>query len=133
VAGFENAYLSRLADATFNRAGRSIDNRFRPGLKEVEAGLESEDAVAILQRGRDKGVFEVPYRTLLPEKIKNLLAVGKSSSGGTAHRLHSFSVIHGQAAGTAAALCVRSNQLPSQLDVHRLQNELKKQGVALPE
>ena len=77
VPGFEKAQLSRLADATFNRSGRSIENDFTPKMKEVEAGFEAQDAVGIIQRGQDKGIFEVPYRTLLPRKIKNLLRRGQ--------------------------------------------------------
>ncbi len=133
VPGFERTQVIRLADATFNRSGRSIDNDFKPDKEMSESDFQADDAIAKLQRGKDKGVFEVPYRTLLPRKIKNLYAVGKSSSGGTRHRLHSLSVIHGQAAGTAAALCVKNDTLPGELDVKLLQVELRKLGISLPE
>ena len=37
----------------------------------------------------------------------------------------------GEATGTAAALCVKTNKLPKELDVKRLQDQLIKQGAEI--
>jgi hypothetical protein len=70
---------------------------------------------------------------MLPQKIDNLLAVGKSSSGGIAFRTHMLSVIMGQAAGTAAAVAVKDHTTARDVNIRKVQAELRKAGVPLPE
>ncbi|OJU13242.1 MAG: pyridine nucleotide-disulfide oxidoreductase [Clostridiales bacterium 43-6] len=77
--------------------------------------------------------YTVPYGCLVPLKIENLLLAGRNISG--THIAHSnFRVMPicvnlGQAAGTAAALCVKEGIPPRQLDVSKLQDVLAKSGV----
>jgi len=134
IPGFEKAQVLRIAEMTLNRAGRSITNDAGPDdFDDVERPTHHPDAIAILQRGPDKGAYEVPYSTMLPQGIQNLLAVGKSSSGGWMFRTHMLSVVMGQAAGTAAAIAVRDGVLPGQIDIAKLQAELRAAGVPIPQ
>jgi ribulose 1,5-bisphosphate synthetase/thiazole synthase len=133
VPGFENAQVTRIADMTLERAGRSIDNETAPTREEINQPATNDDAVVVLQRGPDAGIYEIPYRTMVAEKIDNLLAVGKSSSGGKALRTHMLSVIMGQAAGTAAAMAAQDGIPVKQVNIRKLQAELRKDGIALPE
>lgn len=77
--------------------------------------------------------YTIPYRCFVPQKVENLLLAGRNISG--THMAHSnYRVMPicanmGQAVGTAAALCVRYNTTPRELEVSLLQDELKKQGV----
>ena len=84
--------------------------------------------------------FEVPYGALLPRRIENLLAAGKSM--GTTHitngayRLHPVEWGVGEAAGIAASLCLERGLRPRALreDAARLetyQQRLAKGGVLL--
>jgi hypothetical protein len=79
--------------------------------------------------------YTIPYRCLVPKKVENLLLAGRNISG--THAAHSnFRVMPicaniGQAAGTAAALCVKKGIPPRKLAVADLQQELRRQGVDL--
>jgi hypothetical protein len=133
VPGFEKAQLTRLADTTLNRAGRSITNEADPASEDISTAVQHDDVIAILQRGADRGAYEVPYSAMVADKIDNLLAVGKSSSGGIKFRTHMLSVIMGQAAGTAAAISVQDGVAPRNVNIRKVQNALREAGVPLPE
>jgi hypothetical protein len=135
IPGFENAQLTRIAEMTLNRGGRFIDGEFPPPITadELERNVTSRDAITIYQRGPDKGVYEVPYSSRLPDKITNLLAVGKSSAGGIRFRTHMLSVVMGQAAGTAAAIAAKDGVAAKDVNIEKLQAQLRKAGVPIPE
>jgi len=133
VPGFEKAQITRLAETTLNRAGRSIVNDADPANEDIGTHVPHDDVIAILQRGQDRGAYEVPYRAMVAEKIDNLLAVGKSSSGGIKFRTHMLSVIMGQAAGTAAAIAVQDGVPPRDVNIRKVQAALRQAGVPLPE
>jgi hypothetical protein len=118
---------------TLPRAGRSIMNDFMPKSDEFDKGATNDDAIAILQRGTGKGIYEISYRAMLPEKIDNLLAVGKSSAGGLRLRTHMVAVIMGQAAGTAAAISVQDGVTPRDVNIRKLQAQLRKDGIPIPQ
>ncbi len=78
---------------------------------------------------------EVPYQSLVATKVRNLLAAGRNVSA-EFHALGSIRVIAcamvmGQAAGTAAALCVKEGVAPRELDGIRVRTALIEQGVPL--
>jgi len=79
--------------------------------------------------------YEIPYRSLIPIKIKNLLIASRCIS--TTHEAHSAIRVMpivmgiGQAAGTAAALCVQKNRIPEELDYDLLKETLRKQGAII--
>jgi hypothetical protein len=133
MPGFEKAQIVRTADQTLNRAGRSVQNEVALTRDEAAMGNTADDVICVLKRGDKAEDYEVPYRAMLPEKIDNLLAVGKSSAGGLAFRTHMLSVIMGQAAGTAAAVAVKDGVTPRDVDIRKVQGELRKAGIPLPE
>ena len=79
--------------------------------------------------------YQIPYRSLLPQGLDNLLVAGRCISAtfeaqsGT-RGMGPCSAM-GQAAGTAAALAVRTGTVPKKLDVSLLQKTLLKDGVLL--
>ncbi len=79
------------------------------------------------------GYYDIPYRALIPEKLDNLLAAGRNLSSDveaqSGARLIMCCFAMGEAAGTAAALCVRKDIRPRDLDRIELQNELIASGV----
>jgi hypothetical protein len=81
------------------------------------------------------GSYDIPYRCLVPKKIENLLAAGKCVSTDRPAYLRYVhqTMITGQAAGVAAALCARDGITPRQLekDVAELQKILISQGAVL--
>ncbi len=79
--------------------------------------------------------FSIPYGCLIPEKMDGLIVAEKSISvshlanGST--RLQPCVILIGQAAGAAAALSVRDDLLPRQLNIRTLQQHLLEAGCWL--
>ena len=78
-------------------------------------------------------VYEVPFRTLYSKKVKNLICAGRCTSVNDGlwdvMRVIPCCAVTGQAAGTAAAI---SDSFDT-LDVEKLQQILKENGVVLHE
>jgi hypothetical protein len=78
---------------------------------------------------------EVPYRSLVPLKIDNLFVVGRCVSAefnaNAAVRVIAPSMSTGQAAGIAAAMCLKNGITPRQLDGKLVRKEMIKQGTPL--
>jgi hypothetical protein len=95
------------------------------------SGLDETGAQKHFQQSRH---YTIPYRCFVPKKIENLLLAGRNISG--THMAHSnfrvmpVCVMMGQAVGAAAALCIRQEVPPRQLNVQELQAILRSQGVA---
>ena len=79
--------------------------------------------------------YGVPYRCLVPKAVDGLLVAGRclsaTSEAAGAVRVMPPVMAMGQAAGTAAALCVKNNVAPRALDAATLVDTLKKQGAYL--
>ena len=79
--------------------------------------------------------YDIPYRSMLPRGLDNLLTAGRCISG--THRAHAsyriggICLATGQAAGTAAALAAMGHVSPRSLDVGEIQKALMKCGVEL--
>ncbi len=78
---------------------------------------------------------EIPYRSLVASKVTNLLVAGRNVSAefhalGTI-RVIACSMVMGQAAGTAAAMCAKEDVVPRDLDGVRVRQALIEQGVPL--
>jgi hypothetical protein len=77
----------------------------------------------------------VPYDSLLPREVENLLVAGRCISadhiadGWT--RIQTCCMATGEAAGTAAALSVKNHIVPRKIEVGELQAVLRSQGVDL--
>ncbi len=99
--------------------------------KETKVSLHAYTIMA------DATTYDIPYRTLVPNDIENLLVAGRCISaehiivGSVRYLPISFAT--GQAAGTAAALAARQNKTPRDVDVALLQKTLSDQGAYLGE
>ena len=73
---------------------------------------------------------EIPYRALLPKKLENLIAVGRSASSipDTALRHRPTAMHLGTVGGAAAFLAVEKGKSPKQLDIRELQQTLLGSG-----
>ena len=77
--------------------------------------------------------YSIPYRCLLPKEIDNMLVAGRCLSAD--HRAHSAVRIMpictclGEAAGTAAAIAIKSGAINRNVDVKTLRAELKNNGA----
>lgn len=97
-----------------------------------------ESAVGICGDWRRAGPrFCVPFGALCPERTANLLAAGRCISSDKAAwdvlRVIPVCALTGEAAGTAAAMAAKESCSTRALNVHSLQEQLKKRGVILDE
>jgi hypothetical protein len=155
MPGFENAYLTRLCPELRLRESRRIvgdhmltkedvaearkfkdvigKSGFSSGAKHV-ATKDTLGGVDVVQP-KDGGSVDLPYRILVPKVIENLLVGGKavSTDRDSYLRFLQITMVTGQAAGVAAAVCAQRGVTPRQLegDVTELQDILVKQGAIL--
>jgi hypothetical protein len=79
--------------------------------------------------------YTIPYRCLLPQGLENVLVAGSCISGQyesmAAWAIQPICMLTGQAAGTAASLCVEEKVGPREISVSELQGLLRRDGVFL--
>ena len=79
--------------------------------------------------------FQLPYRTLLPKGVRNLICAGRITGGDrvshAATRNMMCCTVTGQGAGVAAALAVKQDCSFEEVSVAALQQALLAQGVRL--
>jgi len=79
--------------------------------------------------------FHLPYRCLLPKGVENLLVAGRCISSEQqpyeSYRAMVPIMAIGQAAGVAAALCVKYDCSPASLNVAALQQQLTRDGAVI--
>lgn len=105
-------------------------------LQPGQHGQYCEDSIGLAADWRKPGfVWEIPYGTLVPRNVNNLLAAGRcTSSEGDAWevtRVIPSAALTGQIAGLAAALSIDENTGTAQLDVKLLQKNIINCGIPL--
>ena len=149
VPGFENAYFTKMAPFIGIRETRRIVGKYVMTAQDVLGCARFDDAIAVASYPLDLhhpqgggctlewcgDCYDIPYRSLIPEKIENLIVAGRCIS--TTHeamsaiRVMAPCMAMGEAAGRAAKMAVRNNILPSQVNVAALQAELLEKGAYL--
>jgi hypothetical protein len=127
------------------RQSRFIEGLYKITLQDVLSGRRFEDAIAMAskpiinyfgyRRYLEHEGYDIPYRCMVPRKISGLLIAGRcmSSDQPAYESWRSMAPVMclGQAAGTAAALCVEHGTNPHNLSVHLLQEQLIQQGAEI--
>ncbi|MAU11613.1 MAG: FAD-dependent oxidoreductase [Anaerolineaceae bacterium] len=150
VPGYEKADMGALSHQIGVRESRRIYGDYRLSKADVLVGRKFEDAIAQCgapiedhhagsdtkwQYLPDGATYDIPYRTLLPQKVDGLLVVGRClSADHDAHasvRSMGQCMAMGQAAGTAAALGLEKNALPREVHIGELQTRLRDLGAVL--
>lgn len=79
--------------------------------------------------------FHLPYRSMLPKKVKNLLVTGRAIGGDkvshAAVRNMMCCAVAGQGAGVAAAVAIKSSLNFTEVDLQEVQRELRRQGARI--
>lgn len=111
-----------------------IDARYHLQDEDHERHFHDSIGIAADWRRPDAG-WETPYRALVPKDIDGLLAAGRcigtSGDAWEIYRVIPPAAMTGEAAGTAAALSIKSGKQPHELDVRLLQSQLEKQHCKL--
>lgn len=136
---FEHAYLYDIAPQLGTRISRRLIGEYVMTSADFAYALQHEDVIAwhsTICQINDCGPVEIPYRSLLPKEVENLLVPGRHfSADGIAIDwldLIPQCVGTGQAAGVAAAVAVQDGATAHTVDIHKVQDILVEQNVPIP-
>lgn len=149
VPGFENAYFAKMAPFLGIRETRRIVGKYMMTAQDILSCAHFDDAIAVASYPLDihhpegggctlewcGDCYDIPYRSLLPGNVENLLIAGRCISS-THEAMSSIRVMAtcmamGEAAGRAAKLAVHLGSMPSEIDVDILRTELSASGAYL--
>ncbi len=154
LPGFENAKLLDTASMVGVRETRRIVGDYQLTLDDLGAGRVFDDVIALCgypvdihsptddSGGTDgklktANAYGIPYRSLLPAGLENILVAGRALSATheaqSAVRVMPPCFAMGEAAGAAAAIAIRSGTTPRKVPIRALQEALVRQGVYLGE
>lgn len=159
--GFQNARIRRMFDYLGVRETRRIKGRHTVTVHDALNGARYDDTVAattynfdlpdplrpsydpMMGDGKKPNavrkhiVIRIPYRSMLPESISNLIVAGRCISSEREVlgpiRIMGPCMMMGQAAGTAAAMAMKCNCDYSKVDVNALRDTLWADGVLNPD
>lgn len=99
-------------------------------------GLGYDGHILVLLDPNERRTYNIPYRTLIPARLDNLLIAGRCISSthvaeSTIRAIYAC-MITGQAAGTAASLSIHDGCTPEKVNIRKLQDSLVAQGIELP-
>lgn len=152
LPGYEDAYLLAFAPQIGTRESRRILGGYVLTGDDVRRRRKFKDGIALGswpidvhnpsgKGSRDDtneplhGIYEIPYRCLVPQGIDGLLVAGRCISvtrealGST--RVMATCMAIGEGAGTAAALAANEESKPRVIDTQRLRRTLSEHGTTL--
>jgi hypothetical protein len=143
--GCEHARLRNFGMTIGIRDTRKIDAVYNLTERDVRGQARFEDSIGIYPEFIDGyGVlvlpttgryYHVPFRSIVPRGVRNLLVPGRASGGDRiAHastRNMSCCAVQGQGAGVAAAVSLHTSTEIADVDLGAVQRELSRQGVRL--
>lgn len=149
VPGFEEAYFLKTAPFLGIRETRRINGLYTMTQEDILSCAHFDDAIAVASYPLDihhpqgggctlvwcGDCYDIPYRSLIPQKIKNLIVAGRCIS--TTHeamsaiRVMAPCMAMGEAAGRAAKMATKQGVQPADIDVKQLQQELLEKGAYL--
>jgi hypothetical protein len=148
VPGFEKAALMDSGSAIGIRETRHIEGEYTITKEDVLASRTFDDDILLCGNSIDihtndaegeyitvEKWYGIPYRALLPKNCDNLFTAGRCISA-ESEAFAGFRVMPccygmGQAAGTAAAICVHDAITPVQISAKSLREKLSQDGVFL--
>ncbi len=125
---------TRKIDAAYNMTGSDVRGqaRFDDSIGIFPEFIDGYGLLILPTTGR---YFQVPYRSMLPKGVRNLIVTGRTIGGDkvshAAVRNMMCCAVAGQGAGVAAALGVKSKRSFKDIDVGAMQAELRRQGARL--
>jgi hypothetical protein len=125
---------TRKIDAAYNMTENDAREQ---GRFEDTIGIYPEfiDGYGVLILPTTGRYMHIPYRSMLPKGVKNLLVAGRAIGGDkiahAATRNMACCAVAGQGAGVAAALSVKNGWDFERVDMPAVQSELERQGVRI--
>ncbi|MEY5008522.1 MAG: hypothetical protein RL764_1838 [Pseudomonadota bacterium] len=145
MPGCETAKLRNFGMTLGIRDTRKIDAAYNMTSNDVRGEARFDDSIGIFPEFIDGygylilpttgRYFHVPYRSMLPKGVKNLLVTGRAIGGDkishAAVRNMMCCAVAGQGAGVAAALSVQAECGLDSIDIASVQRELRRQGARI--
>ena len=125
---------TRKIDAAYNMTGDDVrgEARFDDSIGIFPEFIDGYGYLILPTTGR---YFHVPYRSMLPQGVKNLLVTGRAIGGDkishAAVRNMMCCAVAGQGAGVAAALSIQMKCGLESIDIKSVQRELCRQGARI--
>ncbi len=150
VPGFENAHMSILSPTVGVRETRKLEGLYRLTGEDLARATRFPDGIVACDNPIDDvmrsdadmtheaaigagGFYTIPFRSLLPSRIKNLMFAGRILSADpvafASVRGMPQCMAMGQATGTAAALALRLGTSVQEVPIHALIASLTEQGI----
>ena len=153
VPGFSDAYIQHMGPTLGIRETRRFEGLYCLTKEDLLEGRKFDDGIVCCDstiddvlRGadedskvthvslQDKGVYyQVPFRSLVPENIDNLLFAGRCLSSElpafASARGIATSMAMGQACGIAAEMAISNDKSVQNIDYNQLVNKLDEKGV----
>jgi len=140
VPGCEEAYVCSHSPTLGVRLSRIFQTEYEIPREDVLGGRHHDDTIGFVsfvdisdQWIRNAGCFGIPYRSIVPLGVENLLLAGRMISRDRVvfqtTRNTVSCVEQGQAAGTAAALSIERGTTPRRLDPRLLRAALAADGA----
>jgi hypothetical protein len=134
--GFERAWILLSAPQIGVRHTGRVVGRRRMVAQDWKRGVHHDDEIGVSPSPSQKfDNVSVPFGALVPADLENVLVAGRHIASDPQTQSFMREIpqcwMTGQAAGVAAALSAASGVGPAALDVRRLQDELRRQGVYL--
>ncbi|MHA2283751.1 MAG: FAD-dependent oxidoreductase [Promethearchaeota archaeon] len=143
--GFKKARLRTIGASLGTRESRKIKGQYEITEEDIRNQARFEDSIGICPEFIDGyGIaimpttgryFQVPYGIILPQEVENLLVAGRCVGGDrishAATRQMCCCIVTGQGAGVAAAVSVKDNVSCREVNISKVQEVLKKQGVRI--
>lgn len=145
VPAFQDALIVETAPMIGIRQTRFVEGEYKITADDAINGTRFDDVVAIsscpiihyygYRRYLEHEGYDIPYRSLVPKNVDNLLVAGRCISSEQqpyeSHRAMAPIMAIGHAAGVAASLASNSKVAPRVLDVKTVQTTLIEQGAEL--
>jgi hypothetical protein len=141
----DNAYIVETAPHLGIRQTRFIEGLYKSSADDALTGRKFEDSIAMsacpiinyygYRRYLEHEGYEIPYRSLLPQKVEGLIVAGRCISSDQqsyeSWRAMAPTMSIGEAAGTSAAICVKTKKSPKEVDVKLVRDQLIRQGAEI--
>lgn len=145
MPGCENAKLRNFGMTLGIRDTRKIDAMYNMTGDDVRGQARFEDSIGIFPEFIDGygflilpttgRYFQVPYRSMVPRSVRNLIVTGRTIGGDkishAAVRNMMCCAVAGQGAGVAAAVAVKAGRRFDDVNIVEVQQTLRRQGARI--
>ena len=145
VPGIKNAKLRNFGMTLGTRDSRKIigeynltkddimnQSRFYDSIGIFPEFIDGYNVLTLPTTGR---YFQIPFRSLIPLKIDNLLVAGRCIGGDNISHATMRNImaccVTGQGAGVIAGISIKNNTIVRNTNIKDIQNELLSQGVSV--